>query len=44
MTKPKLKTISFHKSIPSKDNKGKTPMQRRKRHPGKIKKAIFQQT
>ena len=37
-------TISFHESSPSKDNKGKTPTQRWKLHPRKIKKVILQQT
>ena len=39
-----IHTISFHKSRPSKDNKGKTPVQRMKLSSRKIKKVIFQQT
>jgi hypothetical protein len=37
-------TISFHKSSPSKNNKGETPAQGGKLHPRKSKKVIFQQT
>jgi hypothetical protein len=37
-------SISFHKSGPSKDNKGKIPTQGGKLCPKKIKKIIFQQT
>jgi hypothetical protein len=37
-------TISFHKSKPSKDKKGKTPTQGEKLCPRKSKKVIFQQT
>ena len=36
-------TISFHKSSPSKDNKGKTPTQGEKLCPRKSKKVILQQ-
>jgi hypothetical protein len=38
-------TVSSHKSSPSKDNKGKTPIQGGKLRPRKTKKVIvFQQT
>ena len=40
----KIHTLSFHKSSPSKDNKGKTPTQGWKLHPRKSKKVILQQT
>jgi hypothetical protein len=40
--KNQIHTISFHKSSPSKDNKGKTPTKRWKLHPRKIKKVIQQ--
>ena len=39
-----IHTISFQESSPSKDNKGKTPIQGQKLHPRKSKKAILQQT
>jgi hypothetical protein len=43
MTKPNSE-ISLHESSPSKDNKGKTPIQGWKLHPRKSKKVILQQT
>jgi hypothetical protein len=36
--------LSFHKSSPSKDNKGNTPTKGGKLCPRKSKKVIFQQT
>jgi hypothetical protein len=42
--KKQIHTISFHKSSPSKDNKGKTPKEGGKLFPRKIKKVILQQT
>jgi hypothetical protein len=42
--KNQIHTISFHKSSPSKDNKGKTPTQGWKLHPRKGKKVMLQQT
>jgi hypothetical protein len=42
--KTKFTQYLFHKSIPTKDNKWKTPTQGGKLHPRKSKKVIFQQT
>jgi hypothetical protein len=42
--KKQINTMSFHKSSPSKYNKGKTPTQEQKLHPRKSKKVILQQT
>jgi hypothetical protein len=39
-----IHSISFQKSGPSKDNKGKTPTQGQKSHHRKGKKVILQQT
>ena len=42
--KNQIHTISYHKSSPSKDNKGETPTQGWKLDPRKSKKVILQQT